>query len=100
MMKTAVIDVRLTEARFSQGFYVVAIIDNSCGKKEGEEGGSGESKDSPSDPGVVSKQMRVMVKPMEHDIGEISCFLDMQAHSGSLVKEDSDIQVKCWLWVE
>ena len=56
-MRTAVIDVRLTEARFSRGFYVVAMMDNSCGGSD-------------SDPKGVSKEMRVMVKPMEHDIGE------------------------------
>jgi len=56
VMRTAVIDVRLTEARFSRGFYVVAMMDNSCGGPD-------------SDPKGVSKEMRVMVKPMEHDIG-------------------------------
>ena len=60
-MKTAVIDVRMTEARFSKGFYVVAMIDDSCGGK-GEENSS-------IDRWLVSKKMRVMVKPVEHEIG-------------------------------
>ena len=60
-MKTAVIDVRMTEARFSKGFYVVAMIDDSCGK--GEE-------DSSLDHWLVSKRMRIMVKPVEHDVGK------------------------------
>ena len=61
-MKTAVIGVRMTEARFSKGFYVVAMIDDSCGK--------GEEEDSSIDHWLVSKRMRVMVKPVEHDVGK------------------------------
>ena len=64
-MRTAVIDVRLTEARFSQGFYVVAMIDNSCG---GKKEGGGESLDPESK--SSSKQMRIMVKASEDDIGK------------------------------
>ena len=65
VMRTAVIDVRLTEARFSQGFYVVAMIDNSCG---GKKEGGGESLDPESK--SSSKQMRIMVKASEDDIGK------------------------------
>ena len=72
-MRTAVIDVRLTEARFSQGFYVVAMIDNSCGGKKDD---SGESLDPESK--SSSKQMRIMVKPMEHDIGKLFWFVVTQ----------------------
>ena len=69
-MRTAVIDVRLTEARFSKGFYLVAMIDDSCGEKKEEGGGGVGSDSSPSDPKGVSKKMRIMVRPMEHDVGE------------------------------